>query len=187
MKLWDYDEKTLLPNLPEMLAFPNLGEFYQSWAVHLRKEGVEIRTSSELLAVIKRESSGVVVRTCLTESPEAEVTESYDELVLAVLADEASRLLGSQAGFLEKRVLGSAKFFDDITVTHNDLEYIEKYYEPRFKEELALQDVREQEQQAQIAFARNEFAPMYFTHSYEKDPKVIEMSFDWFAHRHRVC
>jgi len=170
----------LLPNLPKMFTFPKLGDFYASWGQHLRKQGVEIRTGHELVQVISRSASGVVVQTRPTGAQGDEITETYDELVLAVLADDAKRLLGSTAGFLEKRVLGSAKFFDDITVTHNDLDYMEKYYELRFKEELALKDVKERDQREQIEFAKKEFGPMYFTHSYEKDPKRIEMSFDWY-------
>lgn len=29
MKLWDYDAETLLPNLPTMVTFPNLHNFYE--------------------------------------------------------------------------------------------------------------------------------------------------------------
>ena len=183
MKLWDYSGKTLLPNLPKMFTFPKLGGFYASWAQYLRKQGVEIRTDHELISVISRSPSGVVVQTRPTGAEGDGITETFDELVLAVLADDAKRLLGFKAGFLEKRVLGSAKFFDDITVTHNDLEYMEKYYEPRFKEELVLKDVKEKDQKEQIEFAEKKFGPMYFTHSYEKDPKRIEMSFDWYIPR----
>jgi hypothetical protein len=185
MKLWDYSDKTLLPNLPKMFTFPKLGSFYASWANNLRKQGVEIRTSHELVSVLSRSSSqGVKVQTRPTGAAEGdEITEQYDELVLAVLADDAKRLLGKKARFMERQVLGSAKFFDDITVTHNDLEYFEKYYETRFKEELVMKEVKEKEQKEQVEFARGEFKPMYYTHSYEEDPKRIEMSFDWFHPR----
>ena len=180
MKLWDYSDKTLLPNLPKMFTFPKLGDFYASWAQHLGKQGVEIRTGHELVSVISRSSSGVIVKTRPRGAEGDEISETFDDLVLAVLADDAKHLLGSKAGFLEKRVLGSAKLFDDITVTHNDSEYMEKYYEPRFKDELVLKNVQEKDQKDQIEFAKKEFGPMYFTHSYEKDPKRIEMSFDWY-------
>jgi hypothetical protein len=49
-----------------------------------------------------------------------ESIEEYDELVLCVLADTAKRLLGDTATWMERKVLGSAKFSDDITVTHCD-------------------------------------------------------------------
>jgi predicted NAD/FAD-binding protein len=180
MKLWDYSEKTLLPNLPKMYTFPKLGDFYATWAAHLRKQGVEIRTGHEVTRIVSRSEKGVIIQSRPTGANGEEITETYDELVLAVLADDAKRILGTQAGFLEKRVLGSAKFFDDITVTHNDLEYMEKYYEPRFKEKLVLKGVQEKEQLDQISFARENFSPMYYTHSYERDPRRIEMSFDWY-------
>ena len=181
MKLWDYSDKTLLPNLPKMFTFPKLGDFYAAWANNLRKQGIKIRTGHELVSILSRSSSGVVVQTRPTGAEGHEVTDSYDELVLAVLADDAKRLLGEKARFLEKRVLGSAKFFEDITVTHNDLEYFEKYYETTFREDLVMKDVREREQREQVEFARRKFKPMYYTHSYEKDPKRIEMSFDWYT------
>jgi hypothetical protein len=185
MKLWDYSDKTLLPNLPKMFAFPKLGDFYAKWAIHLRKQGIDIRTDHELVHVISRSSSAVVVQTRPTGSDE-EITEIYDELVLAVLADDAKRLLGTKARFLENQVLGSAKFFDDVTVTHNDVEYMKKYYEPEFKEDLVLKNVEDPTQKRQIEFARREFGPMYFTHSYEKNPKRIEMSFDWFCPNYNI-
>lgn len=182
MKLWDYSDKTLLPNLPKMFTFPKLGDFYSAWTNHLRKQGLEIRTGHELVEVLSRSDNGVVVITRRTGAEGDEITETYDELVLAVLACDAKKLLGKQAGFLEKKVLGSAKFFDDITVTHNDLDYMEKYYELTYKDELALNDVQEQDQKKQIEFAKDNFGPMYYTHSYEKDPKRIEMSFDWYLY-----
>lgn len=39
--------------------------------------------------------------------------------MLCVLADTAKRLLGKTAGIVEKSVLGSTRWSDDITVTHN--------------------------------------------------------------------
>jgi len=181
MKLWDYSDKTLLPNLPKMFTFPKLAEFYAAWANHLRKQGVEIRTGHELVEVISRSDDGVVVSTRPTGKDGDEITESYDELVLAVLACDAKKLLGRQGSYMEKKILGSAKFFDDITVTHNDLDYMEKYYELTYKDDLMLKNAKEEEQKKQIEFAKDNFSPMYFTHSYHRDPKRIEMSFDWHS------
>src|SRR2546423_739450 len=154
MKLWDYSDKTLLLNLPKMFTFPKLGDFYSAWETNLRKHGVQIRTGDELVSVRSRSSNGVVVQTGPTGVQGAEITETYDELVLAFLADDAIRLLDQQARFLEKQVLGSAKFFEDITVTRNDLEYFQKYYKTKFREELVMKDVPEKEQKEQVKFAK---------------------------------
>lgn len=47
------------------------------------------------------------------------VQEEFDEIVLCCLADTDKRLLGKGARGIEKFVLGSTKWSDDITVTHN--------------------------------------------------------------------
>jgi hypothetical protein len=38
-KLWDYDPDTLLPNLPTMITFPKLNQFYKDWAADLHSKG----------------------------------------------------------------------------------------------------------------------------------------------------
>ncbi|KAH7098372.1 hypothetical protein BKA62DRAFT_773464 [Auriculariales sp. MPI-PUGE-AT-0066] len=97
---------------------------------------------------------------------------------MAVLADDAKRLLGSQATNAERAVLGSAKFFDDMTVTHTDEEYLARHYERTFRNELAAEP-QNPTQSSQLRFARdNKFGPMYFTRSYPSDGSKCEMTFD---------
>jgi len=49
---------------------------------------------------------------------QGETIEDYDELVFCVLADTAKRILGSQARWIEKKVLGATEWSDDVTITH---------------------------------------------------------------------
>ncbi|RYP37348.1 hypothetical protein DL767_002991 [Monosporascus sp. MG133] len=63
--------------------------------------------------------------------------EVYDEIVLRCLADTAKNVLGRTAK--EKKGLGSAKFSDDITITHNDSDYMKKHYKNFYKENLAVE------------------------------------------------
>lgn len=51
---------------------------------------------------------------------------AFDELILAVDADSALKLLGKEATWKERMVLGSVKYLHDITITHNDLNYMNK-------------------------------------------------------------
>jgi hypothetical protein len=218
MKLWDYDPQTLLPNLPTMVTFPKLGEFYQTWAEDLRSKGVDIRLSTDVTAILQRdEKKGVILQTRpfnaqardrdggidsgytepLVEGeytgPAAQ-TETFDELVMAILADDAKRLLGKTATWREKFVLGGAAFFDDITITHSDRKYFDSVYETNFNPELCAEPQSDTQKQ-QIAFAKGEsrglkgeppgFRPMYYTHSYKEDPKKIEMSFDCTHYQHQ--
>jgi predicted NAD/FAD-binding protein len=142
MKLWDYDPATLLPNLPTLVTFPNLHNFYEDWREDLESKGVDIRLQTDVTAIVKRGKEGVVVQTQPFD-PEssnasgahaslASRTETFDDLVLCVLADDALKILGKSATWREKFVLGGAKFFDDITITHSDSAYFLKHYEAKF-------------------------------------------------------
>lgn len=208
MKLWDYDPQTLLPNLPTMVTFPQCGKFYEDWAADLQSKGVDIRTNTDVVSIVSRSKKGVVLETAPFD-PEKKVegqegsgqrdgppskTETFDELVMAVLADDAKKLLGKHATWKEKFVLGGARFFDDITITHSDSQYFQNMYETRFNPKLCAKP-QSKDQEDQIKFAKDEttgqdgepsgFRPMYFTHSYPEDPRKIEMSFDCTNYQHQ--
>ena len=193
MKLWDYDPETLLPNLPTMVTFPNCHNFYADWAADLKSKGVDIRTNTDVTAISSRGKRGVILHTAPFDPQKrdragehtgpASETETFDELVMAVLADDAKKLLGKTATWKEKFVLGGAKFFDDITITHSDAEYFDKNYETRFKSELCAEP-NSKAQEEQINFAQDKakgqdgeqggYRPMYYTHSYAADQQNIE-------------
>jgi predicted NAD/FAD-binding protein len=129
MKLWDYDSETLLPNLPTMVTFPKLHGFYEDWRKDLVSKGVEIRLQTDVTQILQRNNQGIVLQTCPSD-PEVRghtstpsKTETFDELVLCVLADDALKLFGKTATMKERFVLGGAKFYDDITITHSDSAY----------------------------------------------------------------
>ena len=205
MKLWDYDSSTLLPNLPTMVTFPKLGQFYADWAADLHQKGVDIRLNTDVTAILERSSKkGVTLQTRPFDSEAHDragehtgppsTTETFDDMVLAILADDAKGLLGKTATWREKFVLGGASFYDDITITHSDSNYFKKIYETEFNEELCAKP-RSKAQEQQIAFAKDEsrgegdepggYRPMYYTHSYPENPQLIEMSFDCTNYQHQ--
>jgi hypothetical protein len=102
--------------------------------------------------------------------------------------------LGRTATLKERFVLGGAKFFDDITITHSDSHYFQKHYETTFDPKLCAEP-HSKTQEDQIAFAKAQqrgpndepagFRPMYFTKSYAQDPTKIEMSFDCSNYQHQ--
>jgi predicted NAD/FAD-binding protein len=204
MKLWDYSPDTLLPNLPTMITFPKMHDFYVDWAADLESKGVEFQLNTSVEEVVSRNARGVTLRTRGWDAApdnnggsyttETSQTLHYDELALCTLADEALRILGKTASLRERFVLGGAAFFDDITVTHSDREYFDSVYETQFSAERCA-DAKSQETERMIAFARGEqvgphneppgFRPMYYTHSYAEDPKKIEMSFDCTHYQHQ--
>ncbi|TVY39669.1 hypothetical protein LSUB1_G003575 [Lachnellula subtilissima] len=198
MKLWDYDPETLLPNLPTMVTFPNLHDFYEDWRRDLVSKGVDIRLETEVKQILQRNKKGIVLESspCNFEgsTPPKTKTETYDELVLCVLADDALKLLGKTASMKERFVLGGAKFYDDITITHSDSAYFKKHYETEFQESLCAKP-KSKAQEDQIAFSKGlqpgpdntpgPYKPMYYTKSYAQDPRKIEMSFDCTNYQHQ--
>lgn len=193
MKLWDYDPVTLLPNLPTMFTFDHLDGFYRTWREDLEGKGVTVRTGTEVSDVLSRSGKGVNLR--VRDVATGNTTdEDFDEMVLCVLADDSLRILGQQATWREKLVLGGAAFYEDITVTHSDRKYFERHYETRFKPELCAEPASD-DQKKQVAFARGEqggtdssggFRPMYYTFSYQRDPRLIEMSFNCSNYQHQL-
>ena len=64
----------------------------------------------------------------------ARVTRRFDDVVFACSPEVSTRLLtagSSRLGFLEKRALRSVEYFDDVTVSHTDEEYMARHYELR--------------------------------------------------------
>jgi len=204
MSLWNYDPNTLLPNLPTMVSFPNCHEFYRDWAADLRSKGVTIRFDTDVTAILSRSSKGIVLQTAPFDAQaknqagehtgSTSATETFDDMVLAILADDAKKLLGKTATWKEKFVLGGAKFFDDITITHSDSNYFQKTYETHFDPELCAKP-KNKEDEDRIRFAKNEdtgvdgepggYRPMYYTHTYPENPQRIEMSFDCTNYQHQ--
>ncbi|KAJ5159381.1 uncharacterized protein N7482_006385 [Penicillium canariense] len=192
MRLWEYDPDTLLPNLPTMFTFPNLGNFYRDWAADLRTKGVLIRLNCSV-EVCERGKKGVVLQLQPQQGSEP-WTETFDELVICCPGDEAKKILGRNATWRERYVLGGVKFFNDITITHSDSNYFQKIFEAQYDPSLGAQPSTK-ERQKQLTFAEQQprcekdgwlgFQPMYFTHSLESDPDKIEMGFDCSNYQHQ--
>jgi hypothetical protein len=165
MKLWDYDDQTLLPKLPTMVTFPKLHDFYEDWRKDLVLKGVDIRSQTDVTAILERSDRGITLQT-RPYDPDAKngtgeytatssKTETFDELVMCVLADDALKILDKTATIKEKFVLGGTKFFDDITITHSDSKYFQKHYETQFNPKLCAEP-KSKAQEQQIAFPKGE-------------------------------
>ncbi|KAF2022163.1 FAD/NAD(P)-binding domain-containing protein [Aaosphaeria arxii CBS 175.79] len=192
------DELSVASNLPPMVVFPRFGSFYEAWRRDLVGRGVKVRLSTEVTGVVKRDKTGVTVRTVKrtpakdghnpnsawvphdaesnADAGAKEVEEEYDELVLCVLADTAKRILSRTSSFRERKVLGAAKFSDDITVTHTDAAYMKKHYTNTFTSSVpTLSGVS---QSTRNAFGSTSFKPMYLIKTYPSSRSKLEMCFD---------
>ncbi|KAF4628739.1 hypothetical protein G7Y89_g9416 [Cudoniella acicularis] len=125
--------------------------------------GVDIRLQTDVTAILQRNSKGIILQTRPFD-PEAKdrrgentgpstTTETFDELVMCVLADDALKFLGRTTSYKENFVLGGAKFYDDITITYSDHEYFQKHYETHFSPEPCAEP-KSQAQKDQIVFPK---------------------------------
>ncbi|KAK7607497.1 hypothetical protein JOL62DRAFT_272962 [Phyllosticta paracitricarpa] len=194
------DKHSIISNLPPMVVFPNFSEFYDNWRKSLEARGVTVRLSTELVEVVKRDKKGVKVRLmkrtpapdghnpASAEAPEdpssnadadaPKEDEEFDEIVICTLADTTKRLLGKTASLRERFVLGSAKFADDITITHNDADYMRKHYQTTYDPSTAVRTLAGTDQSSRVDFAASNFRPMYLIKPYPADVSKIEMCFD---------
>ncbi|CCM00268.1 uncharacterized protein FIBRA_02298 [Fibroporia radiculosa] len=193
MRLFEYSEKSLLASIPTMLAFPKLHDVYQAWKDEIVSRGnVTFKLNHEVLEVVSRHTSRAspsgpvhIKYKSAYQGLESSSQEAFfDELILAIDADSCLQLLGKEATWLENRILGNVKYLYDVTITHNDLEYMQKYYETQYdsshnappEENASAQERRETEDT--FTFARDSFRPLYYTMQYPQDKSKIEMSFD---------
>ncbi|KAK4896556.1 hypothetical protein LTR27_005474 [Elasticomyces elasticus] len=200
--MWYPPEKsTITSNMPPMVVFPNFSDFYETWRKNLIKMGVKIRLSTEVTRVTKRNKNGVQVKIIgrtpakdnhnqdsawvpntvegsNADADAVETTENYDEIVLCVLTDTAKRLLKPTITSLESRILGAAKFANDITVTHQDIDYMKRHYENFFDDSLAVKEINGVDHSKRVEYGRENFKAMYLIRPYPSDLTKLEMCFD---------
>jgi len=195
------DKNSIASNQPPMVVFPNFSEFYETWRKNLIKKGVTVRLSTEVTRITRRDKTGVTVKiigrtpakdhhntdsawvpdsvdNSNADADKVETTEEYDEIVLCVLTDTAKRLLKPTITRLESRVLGSAKFANDVTVTHTDAAYMRKHYENFYNPAQAVTSINGADMQSRNDFAKANFKPMYLIKMYPSDLTKLEMCFD---------
>ncbi|KAK1926729.1 FAD/NAD(P)-binding domain-containing protein [Papiliotrema laurentii] len=176
MKLFEFDEKSLLASIPTMYGFPNLHDTYTAWKSKCEEGGnVTFNLGHEVVSVKERSKKGVVIE---YKTPEGQVQEGrFDDLILAVDADSALKLLGKTATWRERKILGNVLYLHDVTITHNDLDYMKRHYETEYRPELNAESQGKADDEA-FAFAEKNFRPLYYIKEYEEDRAKIEMSFD---------
>jgi hypothetical protein len=91
------DKHSVVSNLPPMVVFPNLSDFYETWRKDLVERGVDVRLSTKMTQVVRRDKTGVVVAFSGKTSGAEDATsnsgdsmakewqEEYDELIICVL------------------------------------------------------------------------------------------------------
>ena len=148
LRLFDFDPNRLLSQSPDMFAFDRLSEIYAGLVRSSEETGRASFHFARPVSRIERRPEGVVA------TDESGRSERFDAVIFACPANVALRTLANPS-FRERQVLGSVQYFHDITITHTDRAYMERYYE--------LDDSR---------------GDQYFVRTYPDSTDRIEMSFD---------
>ncbi|KAK7093233.1 hypothetical protein V1264_007023 [Littorina saxatilis] len=121
LRLFDYDSERLLSQTPEMFAFPKLDKMYQAI---MSKSGANFY-ANRAVKVVRRVRGKVYV------TDENDNEEVFDNIIFACDAETVLRVLKNPS-FMERRTLGNVRYYNDITVTHEDDDYMNKYYEVHY-------------------------------------------------------
>jgi predicted NAD/FAD-binding protein len=119
-RLFEYSASRLLDSAPIMFSFGNLQDVYRKI---FRVSGAVLKVNQTAKSV-KFEANGKSV--LVTDSTNQEFR--FDHVVFAVSAENALKLIQNPS-WMERIVLGNVEYYDDVTVTHTDNEYMQKYYE----------------------------------------------------------
>jgi predicted NAD/FAD-binding protein len=55
--------------------------------------------------------------------------EGFDYVVMSCDASTARQVLGADTSLLERFVLGNVRYYDDVTVTHTDADYMRTHFD----------------------------------------------------------
>lgn len=143
LRLFDYDDERLLSQTPEMFAFPKLHDMYEKI---MSNTGVQYFTNRGVKSVDRKNGKVYVVN-------ENDQEEAFNEIIFACDAETVLKIL-KKPSYLERKALGNVRYYNDVTLSHEDDAYMEKYYE--------LHKDKDQ----------------YFIRTDPNDPSKLEMSFN---------
>eukprot|EP00741_Cyanophora_paradoxa_P006042 tig00000981_g5860.t1 len=169
LRLFDYDPALLLSQSPEMFAFPSLAEIYERVS---SKSAARFHFGRPATRVVRRDDGRVSVWYPLDARPAPPPSQPgpsytppaepsgpgtaeavFDAVVFACDAETVLKVLESP-GRLERWTLGNVRYYNDVTVTHEDGGYMERNYD-----------------------ADAERGDQYFVRLDPADPARIDMSF----------
>lgn len=151
LRLFDYDSRLLLNQTPDMFAFPSLRQIYQKAVQDIKNrdsgKSVQFKFGCGVKHVIREANLVHVI-------DEHDEKQTFDHIIFACDAETALKSL-AEPSWLERKVLGNVRYYDDVTITHQDVDYMNKHYD--------------------IDIARHD---QYFIRTDPQQPEKLEMSFN---------
>jgi hypothetical protein len=150
LRLFEYNKARLLADVPTMFAFGPLRDIFAKIAKTVVDNGNNRVLTSAPVTKVERRRNVVTVHSPALDNG----AEEFDDIVFCCGAEQALKILGDDASWRERLLLKNVKYYNDLIITHEDEQYMAQEYE----------------------FDRDE--DMYMIRCDEKDPKLIEMSFN---------
>ena len=113
------------PSVTLTFTHSQLSDTYTVWQQKTEQSGnVTFLLGHAVIRIVSRTKKRTVLEYRI---PLGELrTAEFDSLILATDADSALAVLGKEASWMERHVLGGVKYLHDLTVTHTDTDYMRK-------------------------------------------------------------
>jgi len=171
LALFDYCNERLLNGSPTMFAFPNLADIFSTIVSRLQESGVTVSTSSPVRRVVRK--NGKVYVSGDTHEP-----REYDDIVFTCDMETTLNVL-EKPSWLERKLLGAVRYYDDYIVTHEDHEYMEREYEMNSSMEDTCPSPSSSSSSSSPCPPQGAVqGDMYFIRTAPEDSKKCEMSFN---------
>ena len=134
LRLFDYCPKRLLSTTPQMFSFSLLGDIYKKLHQKLVDDlQVDVCLNRAVSSVQRSmhsssSSSSSSASSLIIVTDQHGVVEVFDKIIFACDAETVLKILVKPT-FLERWILGSVRYYDDVTVTHCDEAYMRRHYE----------------------------------------------------------
>jgi predicted NAD/FAD-binding protein len=120
LKLFDYNSQRLLASQADMFAFDKLSNIYQS----LVDKCIEI-SRNQTKFYFNQSITNIQSTSVYTDSDQ--LIDTFDQIIFACDAETVLKILDKPSR-IQQAVLGNVRYFDDVTYTHTDLDYMNAHY-----------------------------------------------------------
>lgn len=166
LKIFDYNSKRLLASQAEMFAFDKLGNIYQALVdkcINISRN----QTKFYFNETIRR----VTLTNVYTESNH--FNGSFDKIIFACDAETILKIF-EKPSKIQRAILGNVRYFDDVTYTHTDLDYLREHYNVHleFDQYYIHSNMNNPNQPLEMSFNLSNYQPHLIALKREKYPNV---------------
>ena len=143
-RIFELDETLFVGKSSDFFAFKPLRQIYKAMQSKMEATGrVEFQLGTAVQRV-ERSDAGIKID-----------GKDFDHVIFACSAENAKKVLGAGASWMERVVLGNVNYYDDVTVTHTDFKYMKSHFD-----------------------SSKDRDDVYFIRTYKHDHSLSEMGFN---------